>query len=234
MSREILTLVDGNKIRNHYDSDFDIINIGSNRICYYKRRHFIPPNEVWLDHPYFDEREFLLTVLAVGEMTLLADYTQERARLKQMLSRFSTGPVDIVQLIQRQETHNGITVQYVNGAIVRKLYDPHFSFGGHNVVYPDYIPPNTIWIDTTIVPEEQPFVLEHERIEYEHMRGGMTYDFAHKLAVVYEEEMRKRFGAAYPGEDSYPWRHQSNEEIINREFVVDKIPLPDGWDRVNI
>lgn len=233
MSREILTLVDGNKIRNHLDSDFDIINVGSNRICYYKRRHFIPENEVWLDYPYFPEREFLLTVFAIGEMTLLANYTQERARLKQALSHFSTRPIDISHLVERQETLNGVTVQYVDGALVRRLYDPHFSFGGHHVVYPDYIPQSTIWIDAHVVPEEQPFILRHESFEYDSMLGGMSYDYAHKLAVVHEEEMRKQQGAAYPGEDSYPWRHQTNEEIINREFVVEKVSLPEGWDRIN-
>lgn len=232
MSNENLVIVDGFKIRNHVDSDFDIINLGSGRLCYYKRRHFIPPTEVWLDYPYVPELEFMLTVLAVGEQAPFPDYSQERAYLKQRFAPHSEEKVDPSAWVERSEIVDGMVVNYVAGAMVRKLLDPHFCFGGHHLVYP-YIPANTIWIDTSVVPEEQKFVFLHEKVEYDLMLQGKHYDIAHRFAVVHEEEMRKQHGAAYPGEDEYPWRHWTNENIIER-FILYRMELPEGWDQVKI
>ncbi len=219
--QEQIVIVDGFAIRNTLDLEFDILMRRHTRIPYYLRTWYIPEGELWVDAPYEDELPFLLKVheyfFGNEDELVSRSYQESRAQAKEVFCE--KGPVP--KLESRRETDDkGLSIVYVDGALVRRFLDPEFFVGGHEFVY-DYVPKGEIWIDIKVLKEEQSFVLLHERIEHEHMQAGENYDIAHDIAIAYEKQARRKAGIAhypghYPGDVNYPWRDLTNDAIIQR------------------
>ena len=109
----------------------------------------------------------------------------------------------------------------VGGGVSRGHLDPEFIFGGHDLVYPDYIPRGEIWLDDKTDPAELPYVLLHEMVERKLMEEGKPYHVAHEYATVADKEAKRKDAIAwYPGDPDYPWRGLLNEQIIKQHYVV--------------
>jgi hypothetical protein len=75
----------------------------------------------------------------------------------------------------------------VDGKTVRDKMDVSFGLGGHDKVY-KYIPQDEIWLENV---KDKDNILIHELIERMMMKGGMTYNKAHRLATIEEEYFRE-------------------------------------------
>jgi hypothetical protein len=83
-----------------------------------------------------------------------------------------------------------LAVWVVNGMIIRNKVWIDFTEGGNSMAY-IWMPPDTIWLDTDVSPEEQRYVLLHELSEYNGMRWlKMDYDPAHIRANTFEQDAR--------------------------------------------
>jgi len=81
-------------------------------------------------------------------------------------------------------------VWLVHGDVVRKR-DQNYTEGGHDLVYPSYIPHGEIWLDDQIRPSERSFILIHEADERQLMAHGMKYNQAHQEASSLEFDARE-------------------------------------------
>ncbi|MFA6136391.1 MAG: hypothetical protein WC705_03505 [Candidatus Paceibacterota bacterium] len=210
--------VDGFKIRNHIDDDFAIAHVFFDELCYFPKKFYIPKDEIWIDYHYRNETEFLIKTQHYFSFSAKS-YLHIRNLMKKELCK--KGPVPDFKLkIFRKDSKK---IVYVDGKVLREYIDPEFVMGGHGLVY-SYIPENEIWIDVKVDLKEVPYILLHERVEYDLMKKGKSYDVAHEYAVVADkEERRKRTGASYAGDYNYPWYGQSNKKIIKKITVSQKI-----------
>lgn len=163
-------------------------------------------DEIWIDSRYEAETDFHLKVYRIETMRRwwtkdehgrYPPYDRLRAYLKKELCR--PGPVP--PFVERSEwdAENQLTIQYVRGEVVRQYFDPHFVFGGHDLVYPSYITtPRTVWIDVRQDPREIPYTLLHEIAERKKMEKGWTYDKAHTYATENELLVRARKHLVWP------------------------------------
>ncbi len=189
--------VNGFLIRNTLDDDFGIIHQPTKEISHFATKFYIPPDEVWLDYCFKNEEKFLLE-----------------------LDNFILLKEPIPNYIIKSEIIDSLKVQDVDGALVRQYLDPEFIFGGHDLVYSDYIPASEIWLDAKMDPAEREFILLHEQVERVLMSQGKSYDVAHEFATVSDKELRRARGVGfYPGDVNYPWRDLGNEEIIKKYYV---------------
>ncbi|MEK7131475.1 MAG: C39 family peptidase [Patescibacteria group bacterium] len=185
-----IVYIDDYENRQRYP-DLDIIN-WRNRHGESEAMKRIPPGEIWIDHRFEAETEFLLRIYRAETMRRFAsrtDYKPVREYMKKKLCE--DGPVP--PLVEREEHDkaNDLTICYVRGNIVRRYHDPAFIFGGHDLVY-DYIPKRTVWIDIRQDPREIKYTLLHETRERKWMERGMSYDKAHKRATEIELMARAR------------------------------------------
>lgn len=183
---------DGYGLR-HMQPDVDIMlwhGDGSN--------DFVPPRQLWLDRRYRAETAFQLEVFQIEKMkkwTKRGDndryppYKALRDYLKEKLCK--KGPVP--DFVEREEwnAEHQVNIVYVRGDIVRKWFDPHFVFGGHDLVYPSYITtPKTIWVDVCQDPREIKYTLIHETLERKLMERDWRYGPAHARAIRAEIKLR--------------------------------------------
>ena len=93
---------------------------------------------------------------------------------------------------------DGVDVYIVDGDLVRNDYWMDFNYGGHsyiygidNTEYPNvsFIPPNQIWLESHIDPNELVLTLYHEINEYNLMQDGVSYEEAHAQANRAEQEL---------------------------------------------
>ncbi|HTK59652.1 MAG TPA: hypothetical protein VL283_00435 [Candidatus Baltobacteraceae bacterium] len=159
---------------------------------------FVPPRQLWLDRRYRAETKFQLEVFQIEKMkkwTKKGDneryppYKALRDYLKEKLCRKAPIP----EFIDREEwnAEHQVNIVYVRGDIVRKYLDPHFVFGGHDLVYPTYITtPKTIWVDVCQDPREIKYTLIHETHERKLMELGWRYGSAHASAIRAELKLR--------------------------------------------
>lgn len=163
---------------------------------------FVPTDEIWIDSAYAAETDFLLKVYRIATMRRWTkeSYKQLRAYLKQKLCR----PGPIPPFVEREERDeaNELNVVYVRGEIVRQYLDPHFMFGGHDLVYGEYITsPRTLWIDIRQDPREMEYTLFHETTERKLMsrsKDPMSYDEAHEETTARELKARARKYLVWP------------------------------------
>ncbi len=189
--------VNGFLIRNTLDDDFGIIHEPTQDISHFATKFYIPEGEVWIDHCFKDEEKFLLD-----------------------LESYKVSGEPAPNYVIKSEMIDGLNVKDVDGALVRQYLDPEFIFGGHDLVYPSYIPAGEIWLDNKMDPSEREFILLHEQVERELMSKGKSYDVAHEFATVSDKELRRARGVGcYPGDANYPWRDLSNEEIIKKYYA---------------
>ncbi len=159
---------------------------------------FVPPRQLWLDRRYRAQTAFWLEVFQIEKMkkwTKRGDndryppYKALREYLKEKLCK--KGPIP--DFVEREEwnAEHQVNIVYVRGDIVRKWYDPHFVFGGHDLVYHSYITtPKTIWIDVCQDPREIKYTLVHEALERKLMERGWRYGPAHASAIRAETKLR--------------------------------------------
>ena len=83
-----------------------------------------------------------------------------------------------------------LRVWLVDSHAVRKVHGD-WTMGGHHRVYPDFIPPNEVWIAEEVFDPERQLCTLHELNEYALMGGGMGYDEAHDLSTALEQKFRK-------------------------------------------
>ncbi len=214
-----IRFVDGFKIRNTLDDDFAIIHESSSEACYYAPKFYIPKGEIWFDHRFQDELDFLLRLEEVkDELTQTLSYHEARKKFKEMLC-LTTAPPPIET--ERKPYEDGLTVVMVDGKVLRQYLDPEFIFGGHHLVY-SYIPEKEIWLDTHMDPAEVPYILLHEKVEFDLMTKGKSYDVAHEFATAADKELRRADGVgAYPGEEAFTWFGKTNKELAHAFYVTD-------------
>ena len=210
-----IKLVDGLKIRQTLDDDFGIIGLGSSALAIEKPKFWIPEGELWVDHRYHDEADFLIELEFFTTPDATASYAEKRVLAK---SKFcNLGPE--TEYVRRRESKGGLTICDVDGAVVRRRFDPEFILGGHPLVY-DYIPAGEIWLDAKMDPAERAYILLHEEVEYKLMKESKPYHIAHEYATVADKELRRADGAVYAGDPGYSWYSLSNQEIIKQYYAT--------------
>jgi hypothetical protein len=209
-----IKLVDGFKIRNTLDPDFGIFHTHSCRAGRYAPKFYIPQGEWWLDVIAEKERDFLIRVESIETGNLAGHHLRSYLKKQIILS----GPIP--KFLVRREPRRNLRLMFVDGAVIRKYMDPEFILGGHDLIYPSYIPKGEIWLEAGINKKEAPFVFEHEFLERTLMSKGKSYDIAHEYGTSIEREMRRRAGVGcYPGDVNYKWRHLTNEEIVEKYYL---------------
>lgn len=194
-----IVFVDGYKIRQTLDTDFPILDRHETDPTYFDAKYFIPPDEIWVDHRFKKELDFLLSEEEKITYKKGKSYQERRREIVQTLRKNHKVP----EFKLSREEKEGLKIFHVDGSIVRKHIDPEFIFGGHDLVY-DYVPKNEVWLDELMDPLDLPHVLLHETTERKHMEKGMSYDAAHDIATAFEKASRRKFGATYPGDANYP------------------------------
>lgn len=159
---------------------------------------FVPSGEIWIDHRYEAQTDFLLQIYRIETMRRFANsskYGPIREYMKKKLCLH--GPIP--PFIERQEydEDNDLTICYVRGEVVQYYLDPPYILGGHDLVY-DYIPKRTVWIDIRQDPCEIKHTLLHEIRERKLMEDGMSYDKAHERAIQIELMARARENILWP------------------------------------
>ena len=185
--------VDGYKIRQELDVDFNIIHFRHTNPAFFISKWYIPVGEIWLDYKFRAEEEFLVKM----ETTPMQDFSRS-AYVKKFISRGK--PKKLVNHEEKQP--DGLTVQRVVGAQVRRYIDPQFVIGGHDLVY-DYVPRRTVWIEQTLDKRDWPHILKHEAYERSLMEQGKPYDIAHDYACAAERESRRAAGGGYIGDEDH-------------------------------
>lgn len=185
--------VDGYKIRQELDVDFNIIHYRHTNPAFFISKWYIPVGEIWLDYRFRAEAKFLVEM----ETAPITD-TSRAATVKKFIT--PGAPTDLVNREAKQP--DGLTVQYVDGAQVRRFLDPQFVIGGHDLVY-DYVPASTLWIEQALDEREWPHIIVHEGYERMLMQQGKTYDTAHDFACAAEKEARRAAGGGYIGDEDH-------------------------------
>jgi len=163
---------------------------------------FVPTDEIWIDSSYAAETDFQLKVYRIATMRRWQSrpYKELRAYLKQKLCRPGQPPPFVER--EERDVENELNIVYVRGEIVRQYFDPHFMFGGHDLVYGEYITsPRTIWIDVRQDPRELEYTLFHEVTERKLMsraKRPLSYDDAHEETTARELKARARKHLVWP------------------------------------
>jgi hypothetical protein len=89
------------------------------------------------------------------------------------------------------EEKEGIKIFEVDGNYIRKEVYDDFTMGGHEYVYPNFIPHNEIWLDKDLSTEDKEATLIHEANERLKMSKGIMYSEAHidsnkKQKIIYK------------------------------------------------
>ncbi len=200
-SRNGLTvwLVDGSWVRKNIDEEFS--NFG-----HHYTYDEIPKGELWLDGETDpDERKFYVAHMRMEyrlrKQGVDDETARNRANAHERKLRLQAGDLQKVKkgksLPQPEAVHarlwkklgNGVEVWFVNGRLVRSVYDIEFTEGGHEHVY-EFIPRDEVWIDNDIHEDEQGFVVFHELHERNLMAKGSDYDRAHEESSRLERHYR--------------------------------------------
>lgn len=183
-----LKYVDGYKIRQHLDPDFSIIHWRDPDPTFFDSKWYIPKGELWFDHCFKGEENFLKKILLKAST---------RAQAKKFVKKNKPK-----NFIIKEEKRGGLKIQYVDGKTIREFIDPEFVMGGHDLIY-KYIPAKTIWLDNKMDKRDIPHILLHEIIERKLMSQGKNYDISHDYATAAEKESRRKAGGAYIGDSSH-------------------------------
>ncbi len=184
-------VVDGEYIRKYLDTEFN--NFGSHSGF----PSMIPANELWLDREHApDESKYyvrhLLTLEAGIKRGLSYSEARKIASGREAVMRARDKVPNGIYIKKLEEFSNdGCDVYLVNGQQIRNWFHIDFVSGGHDKVYPSFIPAGEIWIDNDIVPTGRKFVYDHELYERNRMeKGKLTYLQAHKEAAQVEQALR--------------------------------------------
>jgi len=192
-------VVDGDYVRKNIDEEFS--NFGHHWTI-----EEIPEGEIWLDeegHP--DEQHFFVRHALVERKLMQRGKGYEQARVaadnveREMRSRAGDlgrarhGKEQVKPEVCHERLWKALTggvhVWFVDGRLVRSVFDIEFTEGGHDYVY-EFVPPDEVWIDDDLHEDERGFVLFHELHERNLMAGGMDYDTAHADSSRLERHYR--------------------------------------------
>jgi hypothetical protein len=202
-------LVDGNFIRTHIQPQFTVEAHWKDK----DYRGIIPANEFWLDVGADPEEYDFLIMRMLEEIKhlsklvdpiraeKLASETEQRERNKAsresgIYQRRSDVELSLIQEIKTDYQQDPLNAYVVDGRKIRDKVDILYRHGGHDLVYPDYIPHNHIWIDNTTKSREWDYFLVHELGERKDMYGmgargtGLGYKKAHAKALRDEQLCR--------------------------------------------
>lgn len=152
----------------------------------------IGENEIWIADTAGPERRFWIDAgiaqLQALENGASPEEAYEAGLRKEAAERErATGGKDAaathgtIRKTPWRELADNTKIMLVDGAQVRDQFKTDWSQGGHSEVYP-WIPRDEVWIDADMHPRERPYLLLHELLERQLMRGGMNYDRAHEIA----------------------------------------------------
>lgn len=179
----VVKIVDAAKIRNTVETDFS----GWGTHGDYP---FIPLGEFWLDKHLKQEKSLFLGLYKLERSMRGKSFRLIRETAKKKLT---TEKPKLT--VQKKVKRGDLTILYVDGASVRRGFDPYFILGGHDLVYP-YIPKKQVWIDSCQTESEKTFSLIHEMDERARMEKGLEYANAHDFALATERMARRKDGVA--------------------------------------
>jgi len=180
----IVKFVDAARIRNTIDTDFS--GIGSHADYPY-----IPLGEMWIDKWMRSEKDLFVALWKLERSMRGKPFRLIREKAKKTFV-----VAKAAKLVVKKTVRKGpLKILYVDGASVRKGFDPYFLLGGHDLVYP-YIPKHEVWVDDRQDPKETKYTLIHELDERERMAKGLSYDDAHDFALAAERMARRKDGVA--------------------------------------
>ena len=201
-------IVDGYYIRQNIDINFN--NFGQ-----HYRFNYIPKDEFWLDRQEKPGEEQYFIEHLLAEYKLMSegvDYNDaldegdraeqemrnENDRIKELRERLKTDRPAVLKDVRlkllKEYTNEVIKTCIVDSFLVRSLFYIDWVAGGHDKVYPAFVPPNEVWLDNDISEEEMKFVLLHELHERYFMSQGPEYDKAHASALLVEAHCHKNPG----------------------------------------
>jgi len=193
-----IAYVDGYKIRQTLDTDFNVIHRHEDNPTRYSPKFYIPRGQIWIDNKFKSETKSLVKAEKFWFEAKGMTYQAARKKLCRDFTQKGTPP----NFIGKTQKKNGLTVHFVDGSTVRRFLDPRFVCGGHDKVY-DYVPRNQVWIDALMNRRDLPHVLLHEITERRLMAKGMSYEAAHEFATAEERLSRRKAGGRYPGDEGY-------------------------------
>jgi hypothetical protein len=195
-------LVDGGWVRKNKEIEFT--NYGHGRDPMFRGK--IPMNEFWIEsgcnpdeYPFFIDRmlaegyylsRLMPHLKAERESMKVEKRSREKARGDRGKYKDTEVNVHLNELVFPNLKNKTIKIWVVDGKKVRDSMDNFFCHGGHDLVYPDYVPSNEIWVDGTAPRNEHDFLLIHEINERNRMEGGMTYEKAHPISSKIEYQCR--------------------------------------------
>ncbi|MDD8026400.1 MAG: hypothetical protein PHI34_07790 [Acidobacteriota bacterium] len=194
-------IVDGQYVRGKMDEEFT--NFGQ-----HFRFGFIPLHEFWIDQEHgLGEGQFFIDHLlfeyrlmsqgmAYNKALEKADAVElkerRRAELVRQISKLShRKTIEDIHKQLLKKYSGAVKVWIIQGGLVRSLYFIDFTEGGHDLVYPHFIPKNEVWLDDDLSPKERRFVLLHELHERRLMGLGWPYFKAHRSASKIEYHCRE-------------------------------------------
>ena len=146
---------------------------------------------MWLDRKLRDETDHYLALVKLEKQMKGKPFSDIRKAAAKTL----TEPLRGRGFVRIVEHVAGYSVMFVDGAIVRKCFDPYFELGGHHLVY-DYIPKDEVWIDAKTDQADWDYTVIHEIEEHKRMKKGMSYADAHDFALATERMARRKDGVA--------------------------------------
>lgn len=183
-----LVYVDGYKIRQNLDPNFSVIHFNNPDWAVFDSKWYIPKGEIWFDHRFKGEEDFLKKILLK-----ISSRSEARKFIKKGRPK---------NFILKEEVQGKTKIQCVDGKTVREYLDPEFVLGGHDLIY-SYIPEKTIWLDNRMDQRDISHLLVHEMTERKLMVEGKSYDIAHDYATAAEKESRRKAGGKYIGDVNY-------------------------------
>jgi hypothetical protein len=216
-------IVDGNAVRRDLDEEFT--NFGE-----HFRFSCIPEYELWIDQEKTsDEQKFFISHLLAewkrmkkgdtyADAITYADRIEmaERTRAGDRQLVFSeSGAVNLEHVHKKiiQTLPSGVNIWIVSGRLVRSAFYIDFTEGGHEFVYPTFVPKNEVWIDDDVEPEERPYVLLHELFERSRMAEGVPYDTGNA-------------NDAHPAASALEWKARHDGTLLKDELLRFGCTLP--------
>jgi hypothetical protein len=203
-------IVDGEYIRGNLQPQFTNHAHSLDR----EYKGIIPKNEFWIDigcdtEEYDWYLEFMfeecyhlsrLVPEKKAEQYAIMAVNREKERSKRRGGAFHEIPNINVKVLQDEiktdYQDEPIKLLLVYGKLIREPgIDPLFAHGGHDLVYPEFVPNNTVWIDNTAINKAWAHLAVHECGERKDMHrfGGKgdtseSYKKAHRIALRDEQK----------------------------------------------
>ena len=200
MKTEIIP-VNGYFLRQHFHTDF-VYGRGSVNPTQYAPLFFVRPNQFIIDAKFLDEIDYFLWLeKKLGNSTGKA-YLEKRHEINRKLAKGKRHRFE--EFVLETEKRGGLTIAKIDGPGVRQHIDCDAVWGWHDLVY-DYFPNRTVGYEAKADLRDKKPTIIHEITERKSMTSPrwLTYDQAHRQAIIAEIEVRRLDGASYPGDADF-------------------------------